>query len=314
MSFLKEVLNIDAREYVCENSFPNYIISRYRITCAYLDELEVFFIYPKLEIESITMLKKHIQKIRQNKNIPIVVILSKITARERKKFIKANIPFIVKDKQCYLPFLGTLLTERCDYKLREVEKLMPSAQVLLFYFIYHKAEDMYLTDVCDNLDFSAMTISRAVKELEEILLITSYKDGVKKVISSELSAKELFEKAKPYLSSPVKRRQYIFKDNFNYNFVIAGGSALSVYSMLNPPYMPCYAVKDNDTWRESKDEILINEKNQMELEIWKYKPCVFKEMDIDVLSVVMSYENSYDTRIEEAITSVLAELWRRLDG
>ncbi len=314
MKFLKEVLNINVRESECNYSFPNYINSRYRITYAYLDDLKVFFLYAREEIKSVNNLTKHIEKIRQKENIMLVLILEKITARERKKYIKAGIPFVVIGKQCYLPFMGTLLTERCDLRLNDIKKIMPSSQVLLFYFIYHKAEPMHIKDACDNLGFSSMTISRAVKELEKIGLIATHKEGVKKLISSDFEPRELFEKAKPYLSNPIKRKQYILIKDVEADYLISGDGALSMYSMLNPPIIPTYATVDTKILRENKDDIIIDNKNLVELEIWKYKPCLYKEMHIDVLSLIMSYEDNYEARLIKAKEEVLEELWRKLDG
>ncbi len=314
MNFLKEVLNINVRESKCNYSFPNYINVRYKITEAYLDDVKVFFFYPKEEIESINMLKKHIGKVKQKENITVVLILSKITARERKKYIKAKIPFIVNDKQSYLPFMGTLLTERCDVKISNKQKIIPSAQVLLFYFIYHNAKPIYIIDARNNLEFSAMSISRAVNELNGIGLIKTHKEGVKKIMACDLTPKELFEKAMPYLSSPIKRKQYIFKKDLKDNYYLAGDSALSEYSMLNPPNVSCYATSDNLSLRETKDLDLLDDKNQIELEIWKYKPCIFSKMNFDVLSVIMTYEDSYDSRIIEAKEDVLQKLWSIIDG
>ncbi len=314
MVFLKEVLNVDVRKVEYKHLFPNYINSRYNIECVYLDEVKVFFIYPKVAIDSLSVLKKHLEKIRQAEYVPIVVILSKITARERKQYISARIPFIVKGKQCYLPFLGTLLTERCDFKAKKIKKLTPSAQVLLFYFIYNKAKDMYINDVCNTFGFSAMTISRAVKELEELNLICSYKEGVKKIISTEFYPKDLFEQAKAYLISPIKRTQYILKEELNSSYVYAGDSALAMHSMLNEPAISCYATGDTEVLRNIKDEIIYDEKNQVEIQVWKYRPCIYKKMGIDVLSVVMTYQHSHDERIAGALEEMLDILWSKLYG
>ncbi len=314
MRFLKEIFNIEVKEIKCKIQLPNYIRNRYVIRYAYFDDIKTIFLYPKEKVESINLLATHINNIRKKEKLIVIVILDRITARERGKYIKMKIPFIVKEKQCYLPFMGTILTERCDSEIGVTEKLMPSAQVLLFFFIYKKGQDMYIQEAVKNLGFSAMTISRAVDELENVGIIKSYKEGVNRIISSDLSGEKLFKKAKPYLKNPVKRVQYIYNENLQDEFVIAGDSALSKITMINPPVLKCFASKDNSGLRKMKNEMLLDKSRQIELQIWYYKPCVYQEMGIDPLSVATSYMDAYDERVGEAVEDMLNELWRRLSA
>ena len=64
----------------------------------------------------------------------IVFELTAISRQRRKSFIDAKIAFVVPEKQIYLPFLGSFLTERCDSEglVPATEKLQPSAQMMLF--------------------------------------------------------------------------------------------------------------------------------------------------------------------------------------
>ncbi len=314
MKFIKEMFNIDVKETDCRIQFPNYIRNRYVIRYAYFNDVKTMFLYPKEKVESINLLATHINNIRKKELLSVIVILDRITARERKKYIKMKISFIVKGKQCYLPFMGAVLTERCDSEIGSIQKLMPSSQVLLFFLIYNKGQDMYIQEAVKNLGFSAMTISRAVDELEYIGLIKSYKEGVQKVVSIELSVEKLFEKAKPYLNNPIKRVQYVYRENLKEEYVLAGDSALSKITMLNLPALKCFATKDNGDLRKSKNEILFDKSRQVELQIWNYKPCIYEEMGIDPLSVAISYMDTYDERVEEAVGDMLNELWRRLNG
>lgn len=55
----------------------------------------------------------------------------------------------------YLPFLGALLTERCDSEglVTGAEKLQPSAQMLLFAYILNRNEPMPMTPFAERFAF-----------------------------------------------------------------------------------------------------------------------------------------------------------------
>jgi hypothetical protein len=118
MEYLKRMLHLNVKidESIPKYSLPNYIISRYSIRTALFERQKVFLLYPKVELDRVNAIKKHIQKIQTIEKIPVVIVLSGITARQRQNMVDAGISFIVENKQCYLPFLGTVFTERCDAK------------------------------------------------------------------------------------------------------------------------------------------------------------------------------------------------------
>ncbi len=53
-----------------------------------------------------------------------------------------------------------------------------------------------MSEATEKLPFTAMTLSRAVKQLEAVDLFTITKDGVNKVIESNYDRWELFDKIK----------------------------------------------------------------------------------------------------------------------
>ena len=65
------------------------------------------------------------------------------------------------DKQLYLPFLGVALRENLDGENPmgfAPESLLPSAQMLLFLFIYGKCKPLYLTEAVKKFNFSPVLI------------------------------------------------------------------------------------------------------------------------------------------------------------
>jgi DNA-binding MarR family transcriptional regulator len=245
----------------------------------------------------------------------VVVVLTRITARQRQNMIDAGIPFIVENKQCYLPFLGTVLMEKCDAELESAEKLIPSAQMLLFYYIYRNQRELYANEAVEALGVSAMTITRAVRQLEQTGIIHTYKNGVKKILTSEYTGKELFEKAKKYLFCPISHKLYIRKEMVDESLLISGDQALSMYSMLNPPRVSCYATGDSAHWKDQWEDALIDDTAQVELQLWKYDPRILaKGSTVDVLSLAMCFCGDPDERVEEAVEEMLEDYWRNTNG
>lgn len=317
MEFLEKALRIKIKsdDEKFQYPLPNYILSRYSVRNATFDNQRVILLYPKVGLGQVSDIRKHIQRIQDLDRIPVVLVLSRLTARQREAFIYGGIPFIVEDRQCYLPFMGTILTERCDVEAKPVEKLLPSAQMLLFYYIYGSRRRLYADEAVKALGFSAMTISRAVRQLEQLGLVKTYKEGVRKVITTEFKQKELFEKAQPYLASPIKKISYLSKSMVDDTLLLSGDCALSSMSMLNPPRIACYATGDGERWRKHGQTTLLDEGGQVVLQVWKYDPRVLSDGTcVDVLSLAMSYEDDGDERIEAAVNEMLEHFWRKMNG
>lgn len=312
MKFLEDTLHIKVREgsQAMAYGLPRYMTNRYTIEEVYLDGKKVFFLRPKLELEAVHTLSQHIQKLQAVENIPVVISLASITAQQRQTLISAAIPFVVENKQCYLPFMGTYLTERNAAPKLQVDKLLPAAQLLLFYYIYQGQEKLYSQELIKALQVSGMTVTRAIRQLEGVGLLQTYKEGVQKVVTSSYQRRELFEKAQPYLINPVKKTAYLPKRLVNANMVAAGELALAKYTLLNQPAVECYALPSLVSWKEQLQEQLFNTQEQVQIELWKYNPLALANANkVDVLSLAMSCKDSYDERIEEAVEEMLEQFW-----
>lgn len=283
---------------------PLYIVNSYQFYTAYIENIRCIVIKPIEELPTLPSLKKQIQKIRVIDDVPVVLYSKTISFYRRKSLLENHIPFMT-DKQVFLPFIGTLLV---DEKEREKikDKFVYSTQLLFLAYMYNHEKKVYVSDLSKNLPFSAMTLSRAVKQLEMTDLFLVYKDGVNKVIESKYSYKELFERIQHHLLTPVRQVGYMDQSLITNYMVLAGEIALSEMTMLNPSRLRTYAVYEKDFDKTQLIDELIDPDVQVKVEIWAYDPHLFTHTNIaDTLSIVLSLKENKDERIEEVLEDIL---------
>ncbi len=155
------------------NELPYYLLDRYDFQQATLDSVKTLFLYPKTELDQLTSVKKQISKIQKVEPLPVVIILENISRNRLRYMLSAHIPFFVPEKQLYLPFMGVASQNKFSAESVRTEQLQPSAQVLFFYYLYQKKCQIYMSDASKKLGFSAMTITQAVRQLEQTTFFTT---------------------------------------------------------------------------------------------------------------------------------------------
>lgn len=313
MKYLEEYLNIKLKYGKQVNDFPNYINARYRIRKVQLNEVDAVFVYPLYDLENIEALKKHIASIQRKYSCPIILCLKHLTSRQKQCLLREQIPFIVEDKQIYLPFMAIYLQERNDPEKVERKSMLPSAQMVLLYFIQHHAQPINTSILVKELGLTSTSIQRAVEQLLGYGLIQIKKEGVQKKIFSESTPKELYESAQQYLLNPVKRTVYADAGPIK-GLLFSGYSALSEYSMLNPADIQYYAANHIHEVKDISDHLQSTE-HQAAIQIWRYDPKKLSNTNtVDPLSLALSFKDEEDERVEEAVEEMLEEYWRRLNG
>lgn len=289
-----------------KESLPLYIAGGYNFRCAYIGSKRCLMLTPANELVTLPALKKQIARIQEVDNVPVIFELSAVSSYRRKSLIENNIPFIT-EKQVFLPFIGTLLTDEKDsHSHRKIEKFVFSAQQLFLLYLYGKKKQLYISEAAKRLPFTAMTLTRAVRQLDATDLFTVTKDGVNKVIESKYDRLELFEKAKKYLSTPVRRAGYIEKTQVIADMVFAGETVLAEKTMLNPGKVSTYAINEKSFDKKLLNEELVDPDKQVRLELWAYNPIHFSDDSVaDSLSVALSFLGNEDERIEEAVEELI---------
>lgn len=293
-------LTINYKSWDKKQALSLYVAGNYEIDEAIVSNNRFIVMSPIGDLPTLPAMKKHIEKIQKIDDVPVAFYLKNLSDFRRKGMLESNIPFMT-EKQVFLPFIGTLLMEEKNNALYK-EKFMFSTQQLFLMYLYNRQNKLYVANVGKKLPYSAMTLSRAVKQLEASDLFLVYKDGVNKVIESKYDRRELFERAKPFLLDPVRKYGYIEKSRIDENMVLASESALAKNSMLNPSKLITYAIDEQKMDINQMENELVDPNKQIRLELWGYDPKLFSDDNVaDGLSVALSLREIVDERIEEAI-------------
>jgi DNA-binding MarR family transcriptional regulator len=313
MKYIAETLGIEIHVELWGGvtGLPYYLTDRYEFKKAVLEGVHCLFLTPKSELDTLNALKKHIVKVHEIEPLPIVLELDSITAWRRKSLIEARIPFVAQGCQIYLPFLGVALAERFKTGVPPSETLMPSSQLLFFHCLYHNEPELYTNGIADKLRLSVMQISRAVKQLQALDLISMRKDGVRVVISVMENRRDLFENARQHLLNPVRKKVYAEFSAIPDGLPQSGLCALSGLSMLNPPAVRTFAFFGK-AGELTVSDTLIDSNMQAEVEVWRYDPTILSDNAdmVDTLSLIASMQADDDARVERAVEVALSEVWR----
>lgn len=265
--------------------------SLYSLEYGQIDNFRCIFAKPKGSLSTINQIKQHLKSIIKIHNLPVVFEFDSLSRQRASSFVEAKIPFVVLNRQIYLPFLGAYLTEKYSPEPIEIPKTMyPSSQMILFDFIYNKNRPLYINGLSKKFGISEMSVSRAATQLVKLNLLNEKKQGTLRILTSPLSPEELFEKAMPYLINPIRTTLYVDKENLPADIFKSGKYAVA----------DCFGTLSN-----IKDIValpaLVDSDKQCILEVWRYNPLILSgDNTLDILSRYMAYEKA---------KHILTELW-----
>ena len=125
--------------------------------------------------------------------------------------------------------------------------------------------------------------------------------------------RQLWEKASPYLKSPLRRQLWIRTLPDELQKYQAGETALAHNSMLAPARMKTFAAKKED-WdfykrRDSIEEVKTKEDAEFQLQLWNYAPNLFARDDtVDKFSLYLSLKDNEDERIQSALEEMMESI------
>lgn len=267
-----------------------------------------------MEDMSPVAISKHVTQIREKWDIPVIYVRDCIIAYNRKRLIVQNVPFIVPGTQMYLPALGIDLREHFRITRTNSGGLRPAAQAVLIHVLLRGAEDCGPTALAEALGYSAMTMSRALDELETAGLVRTISKGRTRHLHLANPKREVWKKAQPILRTPIVDRYVIrLTPKMELPGPRAGFDALANYSMLAEPVNICVAIS-RETWKAMRETHLVStammdEPGTTIAEIWSYAPDLLANGGwVDRLSLYLSLRDTQDERVLAALDKMIMEI------
>lgn len=305
-------IKASARAWSADEHVPIYLRSSYRFYVMKLLNSPCILLVDIQTQEPVpSAIKKHIAVMANQSNRQPIYVRTAISYRTRLRLIGQNIPFIVPRNQMYLPFLAIDLRERFLGEAPERNRLTWSAQtVVLFNLLNENENQLNARAYSKLLNYSPMALTKAYDELESMGIGQTLTNNRRRIIQFPKDKRELWERSRRYMRSPVSRRLQVDCAQIDRRSVQSGMTALAQYTMLNAPKEQVYAINKLDRkWliRESKkNHERDNNSRDCQLEVWGYSPQLFASQGVvDPISLYLSLQDNPDERVQQALKQMM---------
>jgi DNA-binding MarR family transcriptional regulator len=259
---------------------------------------------------------KHIGRVREAVGRSGVVFMDRsISLQKRNRLIMNKVPFIVPGNQMYLPELMIDLREHFKAaSLLEFKKMLPSSQAVVLYIINNPLKNPVTPSAfAALLGYTKTTMTKVIKELLALEIITVAKDGRCKLIGFDTDPEKTWNKSLPYFGSPVYLTISIKKLPKGIKAFLSGESALSDNSMLGAPLKKVYAIGKNEFTKHEKtimsDQQLWADEGNIKLQVWQYEPALLTDNKVvDKFSLYLSLRHNEDDRVQISLDEMIGEI------
>jgi len=308
--YLEAILHqdVDIYPFTDTGKLPLAYRNRYILSNVVISGQIALLVEP-VEHETLSVIKKQHRQLEHYTGLHCILALKDISNYARESMVREGIPFVWKDHQVYLPFLGMLLDTAKSRTLPQCEKISFLTQRLLLTALYQGWEGITVTQAAGMLEVTKAAISHSFNELEAINLpYLSAKNRARK-LTIEKNKKIAWKTMKNSLRNPIVAT-YALKECPSTDLLTAGLTALAGYSLLSEPDYPTFAV--------SKKAMSSLKITKTMLAVAGDRPaCILQETGyhidfgagkaIDPLSLVLSLrdEEKEDPRISLAVDEML---------
>jgi DNA-binding MarR family transcriptional regulator len=259
--------------------------------------------------------EKHILRFPTSTIIEHILVADSLPGFVRKRLIERGIPFVVPWKQLHWPELGMDVRARGVRSTRSTAgKLSPATQAVVLHALNgHVSSAVTSKELAAQLGYTAMTMTRALDEIEAARLGKVERIGRQRLLSFPEGRKALWERAKARLRDPVRTTVRLWERDIPKRFrLLASESALAEWTNLNPPPSPVYAVGRkgwNEIHKSKPDEIPVEEPGTCTVQIWRYDPTLFASQScVDAFSLFLSLEHESDERVSAALGRLMEHI------
>jgi len=295
------------------DGLPLYVASAYQPYTLKLFSKVLFLAELKTETFTANHLARDIQLLQEKQGKACAIVLKNITPWQRRSLIKKGIPFIVPGRQMFLPMLLLDLREYFPRKSEDRgESLSWSAQLILLRQILSKdLHGLSCSKIALLLNYSIMTIINVRKELSGFDLCTEESKGAAKTLRFDISSEELWNKAQPFLRTPVWKRHWVVGTLENSKQ--ASIDALAHRTSIQKDSKPVFAIYRRHFKKLTENNQLPIVKTEaqgdIQIEEWQYDPRLLDDsILVDPLSLYLSLKNVNDERVKIAVEEMMEEI------
>lgn len=311
--YLHETLGVVPRvkPFTDTRGFPHFLRDAFELYELHLMNQAILLAVDKRSRPpAIASLRKQLAALQMRAQRPVAYVIPTLASYERKRLIEQKVPFIVPGNQLYLPSLGIDLREYFRQQAQtERTQLSPATQAILVAALLRRPwqANWKPTELATELGYTAMTLSRAIRELTAANLATLRQERRVRVLQSDSAPSKIWESAMPLLRSPVRRTAWALPGSGLRPSQLrqAGLSALAHYTMLAEPQWPVYAVtvpQWNAATRSGLRVLTEPESDACEWQVWNYSPQLLSgAATVDSLSLTLSLKGENDERVQQAL-------------
>lgn len=274
---------------------------------------EAFLLIKPVEEQTIQKTKTHMIRIQDKTKYEVAVLLEHATPYRIKKMLEERIAFLAVDKQMYLPFLALHIKKQTKQKMEaeKREKFTAATQMIFLSILYSDEKVFGAGELAKDLNISAMTVLRAIDELEKIGIVTCGIGGQtsRKKVFRPIEKKEYYRIGREYLMNPVKKRIFVRCIPDEVIAYKSGLTALGEQTMLGEPKGEIFAVYGNKEAlaKNQVTKLQALEEGMPEIQIMQYDiGKLTLNQYVDPITLILSLEEM-DDRIEIAIDELMEE-------
>jgi hypothetical protein len=262
--------------------------------------------------------RSHYQKISDQVSKPLILVLDRVNSIVRDRLVEMNVPFICPMTQVYLPETLIHLSEKYpELGVTGGSKFTPVAQLTLLYHLQkEKLDNLSGKEIAKRMGCTAMMAGKVRGEFEEAGICGSERVGRSMRMQFLYHGKELWDAAKKWLRSPIKKTYWVEELGEGFPVYRAGLTALSELTMIGDEIHATAAMgaKAIQKGLESGKLRGIEDPEQatLKLESWMYDPGILAmEARVDPLSLWLSLRKHPDERVQGELETVLEGVqWR----
>jgi hypothetical protein len=310
--YLHEALGADAhiRQWSGARKLPYFLQDAFDLHELQLRDKQILLASGRNErLPALSTLRTQLERLAHIAERPVVFAASTLASYERKRLVEQKVPFIVPGNQLYLPDLGIDFREYFRQPQKALKAFTPATQAIFIAALLRREwEDEWRPgELIADLGYTAMTLSRAVRELTAAGMVASNREGSARWLQVKHSPAQAWEHATPFLRSPVKRALWVDYRGHAKRLQppLAGLSALASYSMLAEPPYAVYAVSPAQ-WKTAQEAgvqaLPALQPHTSQWQVWSYGPSLLKPgKTVDPLSLTLSLKDEPDDRVQQAL-------------